>query len=446
MKKLLILAILSTSINILYSYQLNIKQTYNMALLNNDNIKSSIEGSKKADQLSKSTKMLYLPQIDIIGNYTYIDDPMKFDILPQLPSLPFNIGTNNIVYGIVNITYPLFTGGKRFFANKIANLNKEDANYILNLKKLNLFENLVKSYYGLILNIETLNTLKDIENGHKNHLENAMKLEKNGLIAKIERLSAQVAYDKAKHRTHQAREVLQTALLTFKNILQDKTIDNIQINNDTLDNLELISELKISDKELDKLENIKQKVLSLYPTLKSLEIKEAEAKELTKIELSNFSPNIGLYGGYIFKDNNIILNKAVPNWYVGIGAKLSILSSSGRYFRYQANKIAENEIYYTLAQARKDILLLTEQTYREVNSAKDSYNNLESTLELAKENLKLQEEAFLNGINNSARVTDARNALSAAIIEIKNAEYKYIIALARLCTLINDTDMFYTFY
>lgn len=452
MKIKLIITALLIIYNIANTVELSVKQTYDLAVIHNDAIKSSIEGEKKAKKLALASKMSYIPQIDVIANYTYIDNPINLHFntngIPILPPMNIskNLSSRNIVYGIINITYPIFTGGKRIFINKIAKLDIDDADYILNLKKLNLFEELVKVYYGLILNIEILNTLKDIEIGHKTHLDNAIKMEDNGMVAKIERLNAQVEYDKAKHKTHQAREVLQTALIAFKNIVQEKELDQIQINDDTLENLELTSELKISKKNLDDIETIKQLVISQYPSLKSLEIKEMQAKELSKVELSNFMPNIGLYGGYIFKDNDIPINKTVPNWYVGVGAKLSLLSSSGRIFRYQASKIAENEIRYTLEQVKKDILLLTEKTYREISSARDSYNNLESTLQLAEENLKLQEEAFANGLGNSAGVSDARNALSAALIEIKNTEYKYIISLARLCALVNNIDMFYTFY
>ena len=49
-------------------------------------------------------------------------------------------------------------------------------------------------------------------------------------------------------------------------------------------------------------------------------------------------------------------------------------------------------------------------------------------------------------MNDSTKVSDARNALSGVIIELKKTEYRYVIALAKLCALSNDIDLFYTFY
>ncbi len=436
------------------AHDLSLEESFNHVLKNNDGLKASKLNIDKAKKIKDATNMLYFPNIDIIGNYTYISDPMILDVnipvnFPNISGInhSLHISSNNLAYGVISIMYPIYTGGKRLSTSNIARLNIDDANFLFQLKKINLFENLVKNYYGLILNIEILKTLIDVENGHKAHLENAIQLERNGQIAKLEYLSAQVAYDKAKNKTLEAKDSLEIALLSFKTILQDEYItNNVKVIGNGVVNLNLTSSLEISKKELENIDSYKQKVLNAYPMLKSIETKKLQANELKNIEFSNFLPTIGLYGGYFFKDNNLLLNKIIPNWNIGIMARFSILDNNGRIFRYQASKIAQNEANHLYSQAKQDILLLTETTYKEVLSAKDSYLNLSSSLELAKENLRLQEEAFKNGMNDSAKVSDARNMLSGVIIELKRAEYKYIIALAKLCALSNDINSFYTFY
>ena len=443
-KSISIIVLLITMMIKTHAISLSIKEAYDIALLNNDSLKSASIGVQKANKLSQATKMIYLPQIDIMANYDYINNPVKLNI-PLLN--PINLSTNNIVFGILNITYPIFTGGKRIYANKIADLNIIDSNYTLNMKELNLFEELVKSYYGLLLNIEILQALINAENNNKEHLENAIKLEEQGQIARIEKLEIQVEYDKSKSKVINARNSLDLALLAFKNTLQDSNINNdVKINNNYIENLELKSKLEISNKELESLDSIKDKVISSYPMLKSIENKKEQAKELTKMEMANFMPTIAAYGGYVMKDNNVVINKMIPEWYVGVTAKWSLLNPSGRIFKYQASKLAQNEIEYSLSQARKDILLLTEQTYKEAISTKNAIENLNSSLELAKENLKLQEESFANGLSNISKVNDARNILLGATIEIKNAQYRYILALSRLCVLSNDINMFYSYW
>ncbi len=89
--------------------------------------------------------------------------------------------------------------------------------------------------------------------------------------------------------------------------------------------------------------------------------------------------------------------------------------------------------------------LLVNKTYKETLSYLKEYKSLISSVELAKENLKLQEQAFLQGLSTNAQVIDARNTLSSIIVEQKSVAYKYIVSLANLMALSDHIDLFYEF-
>ncbi|GAA7906494.1 hypothetical protein HpCOL288_07990 [Helicobacter pylori] len=89
--------------------------------------------------------------------------------------------------------------------------------------------------------------------------------------------------------------------------------------------------------------------------------------------------------------------------------------------------------------------LLVNKTYKETLSYLKEYKSLLSSVELAKENLKLQEQAFLQGLSTNAQVIDARNTLSSIIVEQKSVAYKYIVSLANLMALSDHIDLFYEF-
>lgn len=439
----------------LFALDLSLKNSFDLALANNDGLKAAGKSRERAEKLRTASAFLYLPSVEILGNYTYINEPptMEFSlplsaINPAFPNIhqTTKLSTNNLAYGIFHILYPLYTGGKRPAALNIAALNVEDSAFLADLKRLNLFEELVKTYYGLILNAEILAALEESKAAHRAHLDNAIMLEANAQIAKLERLSAKVAFDKAQNRALQGEDSLQLALLSFKTLLQDEAVANASIEGAKIANLTLTSPLKISQKPLESLDFYQQKVLENYPALKSVETKTKLASELKSLEFSDFLPTVALFGSYTLKDNAMQLNKMLPSWNVGVLARWQILSPNGRIFRYQAAQIAQNEAELLYSQAKKDLSLLTQKTYQEIVFAKDSHTNLQSTLDLAKENLKLQEEAFKHGMSDSAKVSDARNALLAAQIELKNAEYRFVVALAKLCVLTNDIEAFYGFY
>lgn len=89
--------------------------------------------------------------------------------------------------------------------------------------------------------------------------------------------------------------------------------------------------------------------------------------------------------------------------------------------------------------------LLVNKTYKETLSYLKEYKSLISSVELAKENLKLQEQAFSQGLSTNAQVIDARNTLSSIIVEQKSVAYKYIVSLANLMALSDHIDLFYEF-
>lgn len=89
--------------------------------------------------------------------------------------------------------------------------------------------------------------------------------------------------------------------------------------------------------------------------------------------------------------------------------------------------------------------LLVNKTYKETLSYLKECKSLLSSVELAKENLKLQEQAFLQGLSTNAQVIDARNTLSSIIVEQKSVAYKYIVSLANLMALGDHIDLFYEF-
>lgn len=438
---------------------LSIRESYDKVLLNNDSLKASQSGVEKAQKLKKGAWFLFAPQIDIIGNYTYMEKthidinlPPLPPILPTIPTtITMDLHKNHFAFGIINAIYPLYTGGKRLSALKMADLNIKDSEFVLQLNKINLFEKLVKAYFGVKLSYEVYQTLHSVELGALAHLNNAKNLQEQGQIAKIEYLSARVEYDKAKNKAHEAKDALDIALLAFKTILQDEELTQSVELSDSGEILNLTLTSNLNDAldstiTLKSLQNYKDIALSAYPALKSLEIKKLQTKELSEIEFGNFLPTVGIYGGYVIKDNSTMLNRAIPSWFVGISAKMSLLSSSGRVFKYQASKIAQNEVDYLHRQAKNDILLLVETTYKEVLSAKESYKNHSSTIDLATENLNLQERAFINGMASTVQVSDARNQLALAKIESQNSQYAYAIALAKLYAITNDIENFWIFY
>ena len=439
--------------SLLISQELSFNNAWQLVLENNHALKAGKIAVQKSEKLNEANTMLYLPKIDLSASYAYLGDPVSLDAGMALKEAgknlssaglqgvanqiadrltPLELSNQNVVMASVKILYPLYAGGALKAANEVGKLALKDSKEALRLKTLSTFEQLAGIYYGVVLNQEMLKTLQEVENGHKLHLENAKKLQQAGQIAKIEVLSAQVAYNRAKNDTLKAKDSLEVAQLALQTILSDTKSDYTP-------NSKLVIK---SNSKAPSLQKLLARTLDSYPLLNQVKIKEEQAQEALKLARSKFIPHFALFGSYTYHRHDSILGSSMPSWYVGVGMSMPLLDNTGSYQKFQASKIAQLEVSQIKAQAIKDISLLVEKTYKEALQAKEFYFVLDSSITLAEENLKLQEQAFKQGMGTSTKVVDARNLLSKAKIEQQSVAYKYILSIAKLMALSDQTQNF----
>ena len=439
--------------SLLISQELSLNNAWQLVLENNHALKAGKIAVQKSEKLNEANTMIYLPKIDLSASYAYLGDPVSLDagmalkeagknlssaglqgVVNQIADrlTPLELSNQNVVMASVKILYPLYAGGAIKAANELGKLALKDSKEALRLKTLSTFEQLAGIYYGVVLNQEMLKTLQEVENGHKLHLENAKKLQQAGQIAKIEVLSAQVAYNRAKNDTLKAKDSLEVAQLALQTILSDTKSDYTP-------NSKLVIK---SNSKAPSLQKLLARTLDSYPLLNQVKIKEEQAQEALKLARSKFIPHFALFGSYTYHRHDSILGSSMPSWYVGVGMSMPLLDNTGSYQKFQASKIAQLEVSQIKAQAIKDISLLVEKTYKEALQAKEFYFVLDSSIALAEENLKLQEQAFKQGMGTSTKVVDARNLLSKAKIEQQSVAYKYILSIAKLMALSDQTQNF----
>ena len=441
----------------IFSQDFSLQEAWRYVLDHNDGIKAEELGVQRQSKLSLSAKLSFLPNIDITAFYAHLANPIqlstegtKKDIINSLPNLgggesilpiinsalghipnQVDLIKQDIIVGSINIIYPLYTGGQRYYLTKIAKIEEKDSQEVLRLKKLATFEELVKVYYSIWLQRELRRTLESIHQSALAHYHNALKLQKAGQIAKLEVLGAQVALQKTENKLKESQNLLEISHMALDIVLQSK-------------NANPTSGIKVPKGDfLESEDYYVQKTIDSYPVLRSLDSKIQVAKEMKKIQIAKFLPTITAMGSY-FIDNQFLLNhQSLPSWYVGVFARLPLITPGGRIPQIQAATITQMQLDKTKAQATKDMELLARRTYKEVLFAKQEYMGMDVSVKLAQENLKLQEKAFSQGLVTSLQVNDAINALSSVLIEQKTLAYKYIVLLSKLMVLSGDIDRFY---
>ena len=408
----------------------------------NDGLKSEKQGEKQAKMMKEAAKSMYLPSINFTGSYTHIDKGVDLDVpssnivlpigsgvtIPQGGLLQESIVKQDIFLADLNVLWPLYTGGKIRIANDLRTTQISEARARTNMAKDKAFVTLVKVYYGVLMGEALLQTRLEVEKALALHYKHAKKLKEQGQIAQVELLNAKVRYDKAKIETTKARHSYEIASSTLKKLLKSQKLTPS-------------SHLFVNFK-VEKEAHYESAMQENHPALKLLNIKKNQSEMMVKMNKGSYHPTLAAYGNYnLYKDDSLLF-EALPKWFVGVGVKWTLFDNGGRSEKLEVAKIMQTKVAHIQAQARTDLSILLEKSYKEMRLYLDEYRGLNSSLALAGENVRLRERSFTEGLSTSIDVIDAQLFLASIKTERLNAAYNYVKKLSQVMVLSGERDNF----
>lgn len=427
-----------------WSQDTSFQQAWQTLLNNNDGLAAERAGVEQAQFKQEATGALNLPSVTLSANYTRLDDDVT--VSPSQLADSTSVGSNALIQAFdgmltstllekdiftssIRAIWPIFTGGRISAAQDIAAAQADEAKYMLAMKQQGKFEDLSKYYFGVVLTQQVLETRRNVEQGLKEHLDYAKKMEEQGQIARVQRLQAEVSYDKAKVETKKAQRDVEIAQMALTHLIKSPSLAQPS------------TKLFINE-SLPPMQVFLDKTLSDYPGLSILDAKEKQASGLVEVEKGKYYPEVYVYGNYnIYKDDTLVGDSS-PDWLVGVGVSIPLLDTSGRSDKVGAAHSAIKKVGYLRAQAKQDLSLLVEKTYREANQALEEYNGLGSNVDMAEENIRLQKKAFSQGLSTSLDVVDAEMYLNNIKTQRSAAAYQYVLSLSRLLAVSGEEDSF----
>ncbi|MCK5881266.1 MAG: TolC family protein, partial [Sinobacterium sp.] len=379
---------------------------------------------------------MYFPSVNLVGSYTHLSDPFETGDqnitgpltghVYTIPSLEF---TEQDVYrSSLQAMWPIFTGGKITAAQGIHAAVVEEKKANVEIEKNKLFIQLVDRYYGVAVTQSLTETQQQLVASLERHADHAKKLEDQGQIAKVERLNAQVALENAKISASSAQRKTEMAEIALAAMMHENRV-------------ETYSPLFVLQQPLS-FSEVSEATMLNHPALHLLKMKEEQAQGLIDVEKGGYYPTVFLYGNYTLYEDDSLFSEMEPDWLVGVGVKIPLLSRDGRSGKVQAAKSAQLQARYTLAQTKQDLDLLLQKSYRDLLQAEEEISALKVSIELATENERLRDIAFHQGLSTSIEKVDAELKLTAVKTKQLAAKYHYIQAYARLMSMSSQVSQF----
>jgi len=286
---------------------------------------------------------------------------------------------------------------------------------------------LVRDYFGQVLASAVLTIAKDTRDGFDRHLADAIKLERQGVINRAERLQAEVARDTAQRAVERAQGDDQTARDTLSELMHSGGV--------TPTTALFVDSLPIAPVTF-----FVEAAEADQPQLREAKAGVEAARQGVNIELARERPWVYAFGETNLNQRNELIIE--PDWIVGVGVHFTLLSNVDRRKSERAARERQRAAEATERQTRVDLRTSVVRAHDLVETARRQFLELDSSIAAATESLRVEELSFREGEATTTEVVDARNALGQAKVQRAAAAYEYDLALVALLVASGETGRF----
>lgn len=349
--------------------------------------------------------------------------PFPIDI-PTVPdSVNVNVRKTGAV-GFLNGVLPLYTGGRIDGVRGVAagRASESVANAVQERDEVQA--TLIQRYFGVQATAQVAQLREAARLGVAEHLATAKRMEAAGLLARVERLQADVAYANAVRDASKAQHDSALARRALDSMLDTEHAAAV-----------LATPLFVDTHTLEPLETYVTRALAAHPGMAIVSAKRQQTEGLHQIEEGIHKPSVFAYG--IAEPH-----KGRPDWMVGVVFNWVLIDGTDRAALSRSSLAAALRVDEAERQARQDIALLVESNYRNLDQAKLKYLALRADEELAREYLRLRVKSLASGLGTAVEVIDAQLNLAKVQAEQTGAAYEYSMALVALLTSTGELAKF----
>lgn len=413
--------------SVLYAQQnLTLAECREMALEHNKQNRISLMQIDKASQDVISYRAKFFPHLTAQGNYLFNSKKAK-EVIPSMqiptlglsqgvptptgdfimtPDIPLEFGLNKSWFAGVNLTQPIYMGGKISSAYKMAKLGKEMSFLNRNLTNTEVVYETDKAYWTL-LKVQELQTVAEHYKKVVEHLlqdvQNAFEV---GMVSRNEILKVQVKLNEAKLQLRRAENAVRLAKMNLCHVIGVSLLDDISIAEGALD---------LSPLDLVKVEDVTLRPEYQLLT-KQLDLKHQEVR-LTR---SDYLPQIGVVGGWNYYDA-LTFNKNKMFKGGSFSALFSVkvpLFQWGEGLSRVRSKKAERQIALLQREdASEKMLLEMTMALNQVDESKLEVEMTTESLAQAEENLKTSTDQFEVGLETLTEHLEAQTLWQKAWAE-----------------------------
>lgn len=404
-----------------------LKQTIESALKVNLGLKSSREETAAALSVKKAQQTQFLPTFSTSYEYNRIDEGVQADGFVFTPEKEYSF--------VTSFSQPIFTGFSLLRQYDIAKLGLDKAKVNEQLTRQNIILDAKNAYYQLLQTQKLYDVAQQTVLQISVQEEVANNFYQVGMTPLNDLLQAQVELANAKQNLIVTKNNMDNAKSNFNKLLR-RPLDTPVVLEDVLDytHFEETLEYCISEAEKNRLEI---KIADL-----DIDISQKEYQLAKK----DYYPTVDLKGNYYERGTEWDVDGG-PGIYDPSGWNISAVAK-WNFWEWGRTNYGVKEKSSRLVQAQlqqkefiDNIRLEVKTAYLRTQEAERAIKTVETAIEQAKENFRINQERYKEQIATQTDVLIAQTLLSRTMTNYYNALYTFKISKATLYRAIGQEVM-----
>lgn len=401
--------------------QLSLDEAVQLGIQNSKSLKIDAAKIEEATADLLAAKNRQLPDLSVSASYLYL--PVKPTIDLKIPGVSTAGGpeVHQVAYGSANVTVPIYSGGRIKYGIQSAKYLVEASKLSTENDKVAIAYNVAQAYNNLFKANQSIKVLEENLSASQKRDETFLKLENNGVIARNDRLKAN----------------LQTSNIELQ-LLEAKNNYNIaNINMDLLLGLPDNTEIEVDEQYINESDDVKPVDFYLNEArenrkdLQALDQQRKAAALGTKSAKAENLPSIAFTGGYVAADipKFLTIYNAVN---VGVGVSYNLSNLWKENSALKQSQAREMQLSATNEMMNDNIKLEVNREYQNSDYSKKRITVFEKAAVQANENYRITKNKYDNGLATMTELLDADAAQIAANVGVINAKADAALAYRKL--------------
>lgn len=419
---------------------LSLEDCKNIALSINPKIKEALARLDASLAIIGKEKSLELPSINFTYSLNHSLNPKGPPVISNVAGEPRTFQSQSIAISTfkdqVTISQLVYDGGKVASRIKALKAISKEQSLMLKEEERQLSLNVTKSFYEVLTATQLVRVNDENLLQAKEHLRLAVASFNAGIVAKADVAFARVPLAKAELELTKAKNNLQLGMANLVSLMGLDVNTMIELKDVFLSSA-AVNVSTINDAFLSLEEGLNEALANRTDLLALKERINAEEESFKAVKAGKF-PTVLVSGGYGWTGYSKIDLPEFPGG--NIGAIVTFPLYDGKL-----NKHEIKEAIAILEQAKNSLEVLKDQVELEVKgaylnlvAAKEKERAALVALEYAKENLKLVEAQYKNGLVSIINLVDSRTAYLVSQTDVINSRYEheqakavYLLAIGR---------------